>query len=290
MTFSYIRLYLSPEWKLREYYAPAVGDHLRSNEKLMITYNLRVSLATEITIETRPARLPCNYVIYVSRGAMIASEAIVSAITWKKKTYKYIKLAMIVGERESLPEILLRNDMQFGDKTFVLEGNIAKVRDVLTSVFISQFLLVLLQADGLLTTQVTVPPGSKTKSIPEEEADIAFRQGSTVQPMSSACTTRKRSRTGSVDSHEGHEREGEALHYSGGWKRDEELWLQHGTVILVVRSYEKMISARHTDECRKLWSRLPDLLWIEVPGWGEPAQYDERKKGEADDGAEEAAE
>ncbi len=39
---------------------------------------------------------------------MIASEAIVSAITWKK-TYKYSRPAMIDGENESLPEILLRN-------------------------------------------------------------------------------------------------------------------------------------------------------------------------------------
>lgn len=39
---------------------------------------------------------------------MIASEAMVSVITWKK-TFKYSRAAMASGEKESLPEILLRN-------------------------------------------------------------------------------------------------------------------------------------------------------------------------------------
>ncbi|KAI0794755.1 hypothetical protein C8Q74DRAFT_1436587 [Fomes fomentarius] len=127
--------------------------------------------------------------IYVSRGAMIASEAIVCIITWKT-TYKCSRAAsaMVVGECVSLPEILLRNGIQcfivpvlLTTTTLVLEasssgnritveGSVAKVRDVLTTVLISRFLLDLLQAgarsnadytsgptpsDGLFTTQVT---------------------------------------------------------------------------------------------------------------------------------------
>ncbi|KAI0794759.1 hypothetical protein C8Q74DRAFT_1215965 [Fomes fomentarius] len=55
-------------------------------------------------------------VIYASRGAMIASEAIVSVITWKK-TYKYSRTAMLVGEKESLPEILLRNGVELHESS-----------------------------------------------------------------------------------------------------------------------------------------------------------------------------
>ncbi|KAI0753693.1 hypothetical protein C8Q74DRAFT_1211191 [Fomes fomentarius] len=45
-----------------------------------------------------------------------------------------------------------------------------------------------------------------------------------------------------------------------------------GDRVHVCTSCRKMLNARLTDEYRKIWNRLPDLLGIEVPGWGEPVQ------------------
>ncbi len=45
-----------------------------------------------------------------------------------------------------------------------------------------------------------------------------------------------------------------------------------GDRVHVCNSCRKRLNARLTAEYRKIWNRLPDLLGIEVPGWGEPVQ------------------
>ncbi|KAI0794753.1 hypothetical protein C8Q74DRAFT_1250420 [Fomes fomentarius] len=162
---------------------------------------------------TLTPRLCHESVIYASRGATIASEAIVSIITWKK-TYKYSRAAIVVGKKESLPEILLRNG-EFapsmltattlvlslrsihGELNFAAQ-TVGRARDMLTTVLISRFLLDLLEAgarsnatetsdptlsSGLLTTQVTHEAsfGDTETDLPPETSEGTVRRSEYVE-------------------------------------------------------------------------------------------------------------
>ena len=86
----------------------------------------------------------------------------------------------------------------------------------------------------------------------------------------SARTTRKRARTGSVDGHDSGAQDAEAGQNGEGMKRDEEFWLEDGTIILVARDVEfrvySGILAHHSPVLKDLFAQ-PHLFRI-VPMLG----------------------
>ncbi|KAI0794751.1 hypothetical protein C8Q74DRAFT_1250410 [Fomes fomentarius] len=129
--------------------------------------------------------LICALVVYVSRGALITSEAIVTVITWMR-TYKYSQLVSIIERKESLPDVLLRNGdvpalltgatltlSLTGDASGLTVNTIAQVRDTITSILISRFLLDLLhlgaESDAGTTGEDQTPAGViLTSQVPDQ--------------------------------------------------------------------------------------------------------------------------